>query len=97
MKIAFKEYDRGNARAYFKSNKLLFCMQINHENKPEILSCSKSGEPCSTMSGMISFTLTNMTPNGEELDFDSEFVALFSMCDSCGDAMRVMSLVFGRA
>jgi len=92
--LKFKEYDRGNVRAYFTHDKQLFCIQPNYT--VELLVCSRDGEPSHQVENCVGYSFVNMPPDGDSWSW-IEILQYFSRYESGGDLMRRMNELFDLA
>lgn len=63
--LAFMSYDNGFIRAYFRHEKMLYCIQPGHHYLPEFFVCSHDGEPSHVVVDSTNYTFTNMPPDGD--------------------------------
>jgi len=87
----FKRYDSGFVRAYFTSDKKLYCIQPNYTI--ELLVCSSDGEPSHPVDASVNDTFINMPPDGDTWSW-IELLEYFSQCESGGDYIRRMNKLF---
>lgn len=91
--LKFKSYDSGFVRAYFKHDKTLYCVQPGMFLLPELLVCSRDGEPSHPVEDGINYTLTNMPPDGDDWNW-CEVIAFYNDVESNGQLMRRMNDMF---
>lgn len=72
-KFKFKSYDRGNVRCYFKQDKTLYCIQPDYRNLPELLICSRDGEPSHPVYNTSECEFTSMPYDGNTWQWDDIF------------------------
>jgi len=87
--LKFKEYDRGNVRAYFKHGRELYCLQPNYTI--ELLVCSRDGEPSHQVDDGINYMFTGF--DGARWSM-IDMLEYFSDCQGGGDLMRRMNELF---
>ncbi len=104
INLQFKSYDKGFVRAYFKHEKILYCIQPGFHYLPELLICSRDGEPSHpvqnpieyTNDGVISnYSLTNMPPDGDTWTWN-DILAYFNSTNitSNGQLMKRINDLF---
>lgn len=91
--LVFQSYDNGFVRAYFKHDKTLYCVQPGHDYLPELMVCSKDGEPSHQVENAVSYTLTNMPPDGDDWNW-CEVIANFGCIESNGQLIRRFNDLF---
>jgi hypothetical protein len=93
--LVFKSYNNGFVRAYFKNEKTLYCIQPGHHYLPELLVCSRDGEPSHPNEDRINYTFTNMPPDGDSWTW-VDILAYFQSTDitSNGKLIRRMNELF---
>ena len=74
--LKFKSYDSGFVRCYFKSSKGLYCVQAGYNYLPELLVCSRDGEPSHPVEDCAQFSFTNLPPDGDTWSW-AEIIAFF--------------------
>lgn len=65
INLKFKSYDNGFVRAYFKHEKTLYCVQPGLYYLPELLICSRDGEPSHPVEDCAQYSFTNLPPDGD--------------------------------
>jgi hypothetical protein len=88
--LKFKEYDRGNVRAYFKRDRKLYCIQPNQTI--ELLICSRNGEPSHPVDNPDQFIFFGF--DGARWTWN-DLLTCFSDCLYSNMTIRRMNTVFG--
>jgi len=93
--LVFNSYNNGFVRAYFKHEKILYCVQPGHHYLPELVVCSRDGEPSHLIEDSINYTFTNMPPDGDSWTW-VDILAYFQSTDitSNGELIRRMNELF---
>lgn len=93
--LVFRNYDNGFVRAYFKHERILYCVQPGNHYLPEFVVCSHDGEPSHLLEDGINYTFTNMPPDGDSWTW-VDILAYFQSTDitSNGQLIRRMNELF---
>lgn len=94
-RLKFREWDSGYIRAYFTHDRKLYCIQPGHSLLPELLVCSRDGEPSHAVKDLFSHEFCNMPPDGDTWSW-GEILDFFERAEirGNGDLMRRMSQLF---
>jgi uncharacterized OB-fold protein len=104
INLKFKRYDSGFVRCYFTHNTTLYCVQAGYNYLPELLICSRDGEPSHPVENPIEYTddgvishysLTNMPPDGDTWSWN-DILAYFNSTEitSNGQLIKRMNDLF---
>ena len=88
--LKFKDYDRGNVRAYFKSAHVWYCFQPNFGL--QLLVCSRDGEPSHPVTKLDNLTFSGFDMAEWKFNDIHEY---FRDCLSDGDICRKMNTLWG--
>lgn len=95
INLKFKSYDSCFVRCYFKHSKTLYCVQAGHLYLPELLVCSRDGEPSHPVEDTTQYSFTNLPPDGDTWSWD-EIIAFFKCKEitSNGQLIKRMNDLF---
>lgn len=95
INLKFKSYDSGFVRCYFTHEKTLYCVQAGYNYLPELLICSRDGEPSHPIEDCSQFTFTNLPPDGDSWSW-AEIIAFFKCKEitSNGQLIKRMNDLF---
>lgn len=74
--LKFRNYDSGFVRCYFKHSTKLYCIQAGYNYLPELLVCTRDGEPSRLVEDCNQFEFTNLPPDGDTWSWD-EIISFF--------------------
>lgn len=95
INLKFKHYDSGFVRCYFKHSTTLYCVQAGYNYLPELLVCSRDGEPSHPVEDTAQYSFSNLPPDGNTWSWD-EIIAFFKCKEitSNGQLIKRMNDLF---